>query len=125
MLQNMAKKVEAEGKQEAESFDKFMCYCKTGRGDLEKSIAAAQTKIPELESSIEGSAGKKTQLEADLKTHKADKSAAGTAMAEATSLRNKEEASFKSSYSEDKAESAQLSSALAALEGGLGAAFLQ
>jgi len=125
MLQNMAKKAEAEGKKQTELYDKFMCYCQTGRGDLEKSIADAKTKIPELESAIEASAGKKTQLEKDLDQHKADRAAAKTAMGEATAVRNKESASFKKEAAEDKAEAATLQKALTSLEGGLGAAFLQ
>lgn len=36
MLQSMTKKVEAEGEKEQELYHKFMCYCKTGTGDLEK-----------------------------------------------------------------------------------------
>jgi len=102
-----------------------MCYCKTGGGDLDKSIADAKTSIPELESGIEAGVSKKTQLEKDLDGHRADKKAANKAVAGATALRNKEEAAFKKDFSESKAETSSLSSALAALEGGLGAAFLQ
>jgi len=125
MLQSMTKKVEEEGAKETELFDKFMCYCKNGGSDLGKSIEDAKTKIPELEAGIEGSVSKKSQLESDLKNHKADKDAANTAIAEATALRNKEEVTFKKDYSEAKAETASLSSALASLEGGLGASFVQ
>jgi len=125
MLQSMTKKVEAEGEKEQEMFEKFMCYCKTGGGDLDKSIADAKTSIPELESGIEAGVSKKTQLEKDLDGHRADKEAANKAVAEATALRNKEEAAFKKDFSESQAETASLSSALAALEGGLGGAFLQ
>jgi len=125
MLQNMAKKVEAEGEKETKLFDNFMCYCKSGRGDLEKSIADAQAKIPELESAIEAGVGKKSQLESDLDRHKADRTAAGTATAEATAVREKEQVSFKKEADDDKAEAATMARAVASLEGGLGAAFLQ
>jgi len=125
MLQNMGKKVEAEGKRETELYDKFMCYCKNGRGDLAKSIADAKTKIPDLEAGIEASVGKKTQFEKDLEDHKADRAAANKAMGEATALRNKEEAAFKKEHSEGQAETASMSSALASLEGGVAGAFVQ
>jgi septal ring factor EnvC (AmiA/AmiB activator) len=125
MLQNMIKKVEAEGEKEKELFDKFMCYCKTTGGELEKSIADAKTKIPELTSAIEASQSKKTQFDKDLEDHRADKAAAEKAMAEATSVRDKESAEFKKEGSESKAEAAQVSKALAALEGGVSSAFLQ
>jgi hypothetical protein len=44
MLQSMQKKVAAEGEKEEELFDKFMCYCKNGRGSLEGSIASAKKR---------------------------------------------------------------------------------
>merc|ERR1719271_2399641 len=60
MLQNMQKKVTEEGKKEQEIYDKFMCYCKNGGGELSGSISAADTKIPQLGSDIkEGEAKKK------------------------------------------------------------------
>merc|ERR1719356_660942 len=69
MLQNMVKKVEAEGEKEQELFDKYMCYCKTSGGDLAKSISDAETKGPQLESDIKESEAKKAQFEEDLKQH--------------------------------------------------------
>merc|ERR1719291_1322583 len=65
-----------------------MCYCKNSGGTLADSIEAAKTKIPQLEAALEGSAGKKAQLESDLKEHNADREAAKKAMAEATGIRN-------------------------------------
>merc|ERR1719230_1749975 len=73
MLQMMMKKVEAEGEKETELYEKYMCYCKTSGGALEKSIADAGTKIPELQSDIEEAEAKKAQLEDDVKQHKADR----------------------------------------------------
>merc|ERR1719261_2153783 len=71
MLDSMLKKVEAEGKVEEELFNKFMCYCKNGRGALEKSIAEAETKSPQVSSAIEETAAEIKQLAADLETAKA------------------------------------------------------
>merc|ERR550514_522938 len=94
MLDNMLKKVEAEGEAEEELFNKFMCYCKNGRGALEKSIAEAETKSPQVSSAIEETAAEIKQLTADLETAKADRKAAEAAVAEATALREKEEAEY-------------------------------
>eukprot|EP00446_Apocalathium_sp_SHHI-4_P052912 CAMPEP_0177378516 /NCGR_PEP_ID=MMETSP0368-20130122/46387_1 /TAXON_ID=447022 ORGANISM="Scrippsiella hangoei-like, Strain SHHI-4" /NCGR_SAMPLE_ID=MMETSP0368 /ASSEMBLY_ACC=CAM_ASM_000363 /LENGTH=699 /DNA_ID=CAMNT_0018842493 /DNA_START=79 /DNA_END=2179 /DNA_ORIENTATION=+ len=47
LLQSMQKKVTEEGESEKELFDKFMCYCTNGKGDLEKSIADADAKVPD------------------------------------------------------------------------------
>jgi len=52
MLQNMQSKIGAEGKKKEATFDEYMCYCKNADGTLAQSIADAETKIPQLESSI-------------------------------------------------------------------------
>jgi len=59
MLQNMQKKVEAEGEKEKELFEKYMCYCKTSGGALSKSIGDAGTKMPQLEADISEGEAKK------------------------------------------------------------------
>merc|ERR1719460_2173106 len=100
MLQNMVKKVEAEGEKEKELFEKYMCYCKTSGGDLAKSISDAETKGPQLEADIKEGEAKKAQLDEDLKQHQADRSAAKAAMGEATGLREKEAAAFAKEASE-------------------------
>jgi outer membrane murein-binding lipoprotein Lpp len=125
MLQNMVKKVEAEGAKEAELFEKYMCYCKTSGGDLAKSISDAETKMPELESDISAGEAKKAQLDEDLKQHQVDRSAAKEAMSEATTLREKEAAAYAKESSEDKANIAAVAGATAAIEKGMGGAFVQ
>merc|ERR1719424_2198185 len=90
MLQNMVKKVEAEGEAEKVLFDKFMCYCKTSGGDLSKSIGDANTKMPQLDSDIKAGEAKKKQLDEDIKQHQVDRSAAKAAMQEARVLRTKD-----------------------------------
>merc|ERR1719182_347891 len=125
MLQNMQKKVEAEGEKEKELFEKYMCYCKNSGGDLAKSIGDAETKGPQLEADIKEGEAKKAQLEEDLKQHQADRSAAKEAMASATALREKEAAAYEKESSEDKANLAATEKATVAIEKGMGSAFLQ
>merc|ERR1719379_1957867 len=125
MLQSIKKKVEAEGEKEEEMFKKYMCFCKTSGADLEKSIASAEIKAPEVASSIKESEAKKVGLDEDLVSHKADREAAQGAIAEATALREKEAAAFaakKASYGEDIAA---IEKAVAALEKGMAGAFVQ
>jgi hypothetical protein len=125
MLQNMVKKVEAEGEAEQKLFDKFMCYCKNSGGDLSKSIADAGVKIPELESDISAGEAKKAQLDEDIKQHQVDRSAAKEAMASATALREKEAAEYAKESNEAKANIAAVNKATVAIEKGMGGAFLQ
>merc|ERR1719356_1646227 len=67
LLQNMQKKVEEEGAREAELFQKFDCYCKTGRGDLTASISAAEEKAPAVGGAIEAAEAKLAGAKAALK----------------------------------------------------------
>jgi septal ring factor EnvC (AmiA/AmiB activator) len=125
MLQNMQKKVQEEGVKEKELFDKYMCYCSNAGGDLSKSIADADTKIPQLDSDIKSSEAQLAQLKEDLKQHQVDRSAAKDAVASATALRAKEAAEYGKESSELKANLAALDKATTAIEKGMGGAFLQ
>merc|ERR1712226_1478781 len=69
MLQNMQKQVEEEGVREKELYEKYMCWCKTSGGDLEKEIEAAKAKIAELGPAIKEAEAKKKQFEEDVKQH--------------------------------------------------------
>merc|ERR1719281_2090540 len=125
MLQNMEKKVKAEGEKEAALFEKYMCYCKNAGGDLSKSIADADTKIPQLGSDIKAAEATNAQLKEDLKQHQVDRSAAKSAVAEATALRQKEAAEYAKESNEMKANIAAVSKATTAIEQGMGGAFVQ
>jgi len=125
MLTALKDKVDSEGEKEEDLYNKYMCYCKTGAATLEESVAAAETKVPELEAAINESAAQKAQLEEDLVNHKADREAAKASMAEATAIREKEAAAFaelKATYGDDLKA---METAIAAIEKGTGGSFLQ
>merc|ERR1719484_374439 len=125
MLQNMQKKVQAEGEREKELFDKYMCYCNNAGGDLGKSIADADTKIPQLGADIKADEAALAQLKEDLKQAQVDRSAAKEAVASATALRAKEAGEYAKESNELKANIAAVAKATAAIEKGMGGAFLQ
>jgi len=125
MLQAMQTKVSEEGEKQKVMFEKYMCYCKSSGGDLSKSIADAETKIPELEASIKEAEAKLAQLKEDIAQHKADRVAAKKAMEEATGLREKERAAFEAANAELLSNIDAIKRAVAALEKGVAAGFLQ
>jgi septal ring factor EnvC (AmiA/AmiB activator) len=125
LLQKMEKDVTEEGEKETELYDKFMCWCKNGAGDLEASIEAGTTKIEELGADIKKTSEELAQAKEDLATAQADREAAKTAMAEATSLREKEAATYAALKAEYDANIAAIVKAVAALEKGMAGAFLQ
>jgi len=125
LLQNMQKKVEKEGEQEAELYKKFMCYCKTGGGDLSKSIDAAEDKIPSVSSDIEAAEAKVGGAQADLKQAQTDRASAKAAMKEATALREKEAKTYADFKAEHDTDIAAIAKATSAVEKGVAGSFLQ
>jgi len=125
MLQNMQKKVEAEGEKEEALFNKFMCYCKNGKGALEASVEAAKGKNDALAASIKETTASLAQTKADLKSAQESRAAAKAAQAKASALREKEAGVFAKDSGDFKTNVAAMKKATAAIENGAGGAFLQ
>jgi len=125
MLQQMQKKVTAEGEKEEELFEKFMCYCKNGKGALAASIEAAKGKNEQLMASIKETEAALTQAKADLKAAQESRAAAKAAVAKATALREKEAAAYAKESGELNTNIAAMKKATAAISKGMGGAFLQ
>merc|ERR1719284_2229411 len=106
-------------------FDKFMCYCTTGKGDLEKSIADGKAKIEALESSSKADLEKKAALDAALKEHQASLAEAKQAMSEATAIREKEASTYAKFKADSDMNVVAIAKAVAAIEKGVGSSFLQ
>merc|ERR1719240_2407759 len=70
MLQDMANELEREGEIEKEIFDKAICACENGEGDLNKVIDDSAASIEELTSKISGADAESTQLKQDVAGHK-------------------------------------------------------
>merc|ERR1719323_2204295 len=125
MLQNMQKKVVAEGEREAELYKKFMCYCKTNGGNLQATISAAETKIPAVAADIDAAKSQMETTKEELKQAQADRAAAKSALGEATAIREKEASAFAQLEAEHNANIAAIRKAVAALEKGMAGGFLQ
>jgi len=125
LLQQMQAQVTKEGKNEEDLFDKFICYCKTGSGDLSASISASEGKITQDTSSLEESSALQAELKQDLSDHQSDRSDAKGAIAKAKALRAQEAAAFAKESGDDETNIAALGKAIAALEKGSYGAFLQ
>jgi DNA repair exonuclease SbcCD ATPase subunit len=92
---------------------------------LEGSIATAENTNEQLTSSIKETDATLTQMKADLKTAQTDRADAKAAVATATALREKEAAAYAKESSELKTNIAAMEKATAAIEKGMGGAFLQ
>merc|ERR1719424_1331485 len=125
LLQNMQKKIAAEGAKKEKMFDQYMCYCNNADGTLGKSISDAETKIPQVTSAIEEGAASKKQMEADLKAAQVSRVEAKDAIAQAEAIRAKEAKAFAKVKSDADANIGALSKAIPAIEKGMSSAFLQ
>lgn len=115
LLKSMAIRVEEHSKQDESLFERFMCYCKKTRAEVQQSLALAKDKIPQLGSSIEESAAMVSQLQGDVKEHKENQEAAKTAIAEQKSLRQNQGAKVAQEDAEMTANIKGLRSAIATL----------
>merc|ERR1719443_1373824 len=125
LLQDMQKELQVEAEKEEDLYNKFMCYCDGNTGDMTKAAEEASTKITELKSKLEAEKAEKAQLDQALIGHKKDRAAAQNDLAKATGIREKEHADFLEETGESKQNLDSMNAAIAALEKGMGKAFLQ
>merc|ERR1719460_758061 len=106
-------------------YDKFMCYCDGNTGEMQKSVEEAAQRITELKAKLESSIAEKAQLDGELIEHKKDREATNQDLAKATAIREKEHAEYLELTGESKENLDAMTSAIAALEKGMGSGFLQ
>eukprot|EP00746_Dinoflagellata_sp_MGD_P160270 gnl/MRDRNA2_/MRDRNA2_86904_c0_seq1.p1 gnl/MRDRNA2_/MRDRNA2_86904_c0~~gnl/MRDRNA2_/MRDRNA2_86904_c0_seq1.p1 ORF type:complete len:699 (-),score=249.03 gnl/MRDRNA2_/MRDRNA2_86904_c0_seq1:205-2154(-) len=126
LMQNMQKEIEEQGAKEKELFDKFMCYCSGGTGELEAAIDKASATIDESSAKLKAETAEKSQTAQELIQHKTDRETATSDLEEATMLREKEAAAFAEEKADLEKNLAAMGSAIPALEKGMGgASFVQ
>jgi len=125
LLQAMQKQVKEDGEKEEELYKKFMCYCTTGKSQLETAVTMAEEKIPQVTAALEEAKSRKAQLDADIKDHKADRAEGKDSLAKATALRAKEATAYAKLKSELETNLSAMAAAIKAIEGGMTGSFLQ
>ena len=81
--------------------------------------------VSELKSKLEADKAEKSQLDQELIQHKSDRASAKKDLETATAIREKEAADFAEETGSQKADLDAMTGAIAALEKGMGASFLQ
>jgi len=119
------RKLRLKAQKKEKVYDEYMCYCSNADGTLGKSISDAETKIPQLESSIKEGAAMKKQLESELKDAEVSRVEAKDTIAKATAIRGKEEKAYAALKTDAEANIGALDKAIPAIEKGMSAAFLQ
>jgi len=125
MLQMMKKKVEEEGKTEAQLFDKYMCFCNTGLENLRMSITKGEKKVPQLAGDVQSGKQGSELLSSELKQAQDDRDKVRDKIAKAKELRMKDEEAYAKESGETKANIQALGKATTALAKGAEVGFLQ
>jgi len=124
LLQAMDEKVREEGKNRQKLFDKYMCYCTSSEESLSKSIATAEERLPQLQSSTKEASAEHSQFREELKKHKTERSDAQKAITTSQALGEKELQSLGAEEQELKDNIKALGLAATAVQKGMGG-FLQ
>merc|ERR1719253_1238129 len=125
LLHSTQKKIQKEGEEQEDMFDKYMCYCTTNSKALDQSIADLNDQIPQIEATVKGLTELKAQLDEELKQHKTDRSDANGSIDTATEQRSKDKAAFDAYSTEAKTNLAACKKAVTAIRKGMGESFLQ
>merc|ERR1719160_209800 len=119
MLQDMAKEVEREGELEKEIFEKALCACEGGEGELNKVIDDSTAAIEEFTAKVASLGAEKQQLKQDVIDHKTTEEEATKELNQATMLRDKDYKAFQANQKDTKFNLGSLAKAIPAIEKGM------
>lgn len=122
LLWQIKNKVEEEGKKEEGLFNKYMCLCKTGKGNLAGNIQQQTRKSPKVKGSLGAEENSLSRIENEIEAMKQERIVIDEKVAEAKSMREKEAAAFRKESAENQANIGALGKAVKALAVGVPAA---
>jgi hypothetical protein len=126
LLTELKGRIAADGKAEQQVYDKYACWCEETTARKAAGIESAKDALRALGQDILSLKGKAATLAAEIKQLLADIKANEEAQAEATAIRQKENAAFMAESGEMKQALAALEKAVTLLKGATkGAALLQ
>merc|ERR1740117_2318887 len=94
LITEMKAQTVKEGEQDLAAYDKYTCWCETTTSQKSAAIEAAETKIQELSSFIEGAAAKEGELKIEISGLEDDLVSDKDALATATAMRNEQNDAF-------------------------------
>jgi len=116
LLEDLQTQVQEEGTAEAETYDKFACFCKDKDGAKVESIATREADITTLTADLEQLAAEATQLKADIAQLTEDIGRFEAELAEMTRIRDEEHAVYEAEHADATAAVAALKKAIEHLE---------
>jgi hypothetical protein len=94
LLQEMKAQLDKEVANDAEMYDKMVCWCETNDKEKTKAIADAEASMSDLEADIQSMAAKDGELEVKIAALKKELAAKKKSLADAMALREKEAGEF-------------------------------
>lgn len=125
LLWEIKKNVELEADKEQKLFEKYECFCKKGKSNLQQNIADESMKSPQVQGDLGEAKSYLARLEEEIESSKQERTAVREKMAKAAAIRYKDAKACAQTSDDLKADIAALGKAIQALERGSNAAFLQ
>merc|ERR1719327_1578737 len=117
LLEDLKTQVTEEGKAEAETYDKFACFCKDKSNAKVDSIATRESDIETLTADLEQLKAEKVELKADIKKLNEDLATFEADLKKMTEIRDQEHAVYETEHADATAAVSALSSAIGHIEG--------
>jgi len=116
LLENLAKKLEADGKDEKKLYAKYQCWCTTVQKDKAASIAAASDRITELENYVAELDSGRVEMTDERSTLESEIQGLKEDILELDNTRSKDKKTFEKNEDETEKAIAALTAALAKLD---------
>merc|ERR1712176_1550999 len=95
LIEEMKANVDKEGKEDLAAYDEYKCWCDTNGAEKKEAIEYAAQEIADLETFLGEAAGKEGELKTQIEELENDVEADNSALANAVSVRDKENEEFK------------------------------
>jgi hypothetical protein len=115
LIEEMKKQVTKEADEDAKSYEKFECWCTSGRNEKTMAVETATKRLDDLAAFMEASTATVGQLKTEIETLTSDIAEDEEALATATGTRNEDNAAFAASEADMKETLAALKDAVATL----------
>eukprot|EP00403_Amphidinium_massartii_P036929 CAMPEP_0178442766 /NCGR_PEP_ID=MMETSP0689_2-20121128/38400_1 /TAXON_ID=160604 /ORGANISM="Amphidinium massartii, Strain CS-259" /LENGTH=727 /DNA_ID=CAMNT_0020066455 /DNA_START=15 /DNA_END=2195 /DNA_ORIENTATION=+ len=116
LLEEMKEQVAKEADADEEAYKKYACWCENGKKAKTEAISTSETRINDLESTIESSVALEGKLKTEIEELTSDIADDEASLKEATELREKEAAEFKAEEEDMSETLSALSEAVKVLE---------
>jgi hypothetical protein len=94
LLEAMQKDLEKEAREDEKTWEKLQCWCSKNKADKTKAVDDAQSRLEELQTTIETSSAKMGSLKTSIEQAKKDIEEGTRSLAEAVEMRKKDAAAF-------------------------------